>query len=218
MIGQEVAKRFTQEGYKVIAADQSSEADFTLDLSKEDEVERLFDEVFEDSYDSYTLINCQAIADPYTGFIGDLDASKWQEYMDANLLSYFLTCKAFAKRMGKSKSGSVINLSSTRRLMAEKNTEAYCATKGAITSFSKALSISLGGRGIRVNSISPGWIASEEESLSTKDHEQHPAGRVGTPLDIAQLCLFLSSSKSSFITGQDIVIDGGMSVKMIYES
>ena len=101
--------------------------------------------------------------------------------------------------------------------MAEPNTEPYCATKGAIISFTKALAISAGKLGVRANSISPGWIAAKDADLRDIDHSQHPCGRVGRPEDIARACLYLADQNNSFVTGQDLVIDGGMTAKMIYE-
>ncbi|MNS89580.1 3-oxoacyl-[acyl-carrier-protein] reductase FabG [compost metagenome] len=114
--------------------------------------------------------------------------------------------------------GSVVNISSTRATMSEPNSEAYAASKGAIISLSHAMAISLGKDGIKVNSISPGWIETGDyEALRPEDHQQHPAGRVGKPADIARACLYLTHPDNTFITGANLVIDGGMTRKMIYE-
>jgi NAD(P)-dependent dehydrogenase (short-subunit alcohol dehydrogenase family) len=106
--------------------------------------------------------------------------------------------------------------------MSEANTEAYSASKGGIVALTHALAVSL-GPDIRVNCISPGWIDTRDYTampkfppLTTADHRQHPAGRVGRPEDIAQMVLYLCCGKSGFITGQNFVIDGGMTKKMIY--
>jgi NAD(P)-dependent dehydrogenase (short-subunit alcohol dehydrogenase family) len=115
-------------------------------------------------------------------------------------------------------------MSSTRALMSEPDTEPYAACKGALVSFTHALAISLGPR-IRVNCISPGWIATDELAprdqrkqprLSKQDHSQHPVGRVGKPDDIAALCAWLLSEEAGFETGQNFLSDGGMTRKMIY--
>ncbi|KPQ27359.1 MAG: Dehydrogenase [Marinobacter excellens HL-55] len=120
--------------------------------------------------------------------------------------------------------GAIVNMASTRALQSEPDTEAYAATKGGIVALTHALAVSLGPN-IRVNCISPGWIdtrawqggSDEVEALSQADHHQHPAGRVGTPEDIAALVAYLISPQASFITGQNVVADGGMVRKMIYE-
>jgi NAD(P)-dependent dehydrogenase (short-subunit alcohol dehydrogenase family) len=122
-----------------------------------------------------------------------------------------------------SQGASIINISSTRSTMSQKNTESYTAAKGAISALTHAMSISLAGR-VRVNSISPGWIdtgAYQHEDayipdFSKEDMAQHPSGRVGVPNDIAQMVLFLCSDKAGFITGENITIDGGMTKQMIY--
>jgi len=113
---------------------------------------------------------------------------------------------------------------STRALQSEPDCEAYAASKGGLVALTHALAVSLAGK-VRVNAISPGWIAVEDfqkpsrrapPQLRPEDHSQHPAGRVGQPVDIAALCAFLLSSDAGFITGENIVVDGGMTRKMIY--
>ena len=119
---------------------------------------------------------------------------------------------------------SIVNISSTRALMSQADTESYTAAKGGIGALTHALAVSLAGR-VRVNSVSPGWIdtgayQNEENYVpahTPEDKMQHPAGRVGTPRDIAKTVLFLCSDDAGFITGQNIVVDGGMTKKMIYD-
>ncbi|VXB64607.1 Uncharacterized oxidoreductase TM_0019 [Bacillus sp. 349Y] len=147
----------------------------------------------------------------------ELEPEEWDRILSVNLGSVF-HCSREAAKLMKEGGGSIINLSSTRAFMSERDTEAYSATKGGIYSLSHSLAITLSEYGIRVNSISPGWIATEDYgSLRDIDHSQHPAGRVGKPEDIARACLFLSDPENDFITGENLVIDGGMSRKMIYE-
>jgi len=114
---------------------------------------------------------------------------------------------------------SIVNIASTRGFQSQKDTESYSAAKGGIIALTHAMSVSLAGKA-RVNAISPGWIETREnggELHSNADKTQHPAGRVGTPDDIAQMTLFLcDNTKSGFITGENIIIDGGMSRQMIY--
>jgi NAD(P)-dependent dehydrogenase (short-subunit alcohol dehydrogenase family) len=124
-------------------------------------------------------------------------------YLTKLLLPYF------------TKDASIVNISSTRDRMSQANTESYSAAKGGINALTHALAISLAGK-VRVNSISPGWIDTTYTEYSGADAEQHPVQRVGNPLDIAHMVLFLCSEKAGFITGENIIIDGGMSKLMIY--
>ena len=134
---------------------------------------------------------------------------------------YYLTSLLF--RNGLLEPGaSIVNISSTRTYQSQPDTESYSAAKGGITALTHSLAISLAGH-VRVNSISPGWIdtAGYQRDLPAKEHseqdkQQHPAGRVGTPEDIAEVVLFLCSDKAGFITGENITIDGGMSRLMVY--
>jgi NAD(P)-dependent dehydrogenase (short-subunit alcohol dehydrogenase family) len=134
-----------------------------------------------------------------------------------NLRGTFLCTQQAAKLMVKhGKKGAIINIASTRAFMSEANTEAYSASKGGIVALTHATAVSLGTRGIRVNAVSPGWIETRGRQHSRRDRLQHPAGRVGTPEDIARACLYIAE-QAGFMTGQNLILDGGMTVKMIYE-
>ena len=113
--------------------------------------------------------------------------------------------------------GAIVNISSSRDRMSQPQTESYAAAKGGIAALTHALAVSLGGK-LRVNSISPGWIDTSCREYTGPDAFQHPAGRVGTPLDIANMALYLCSDKAGFITGENICIDGGMTKQMIYHN
>lgn len=149
-----------------------------------------------------------------------LSLEQWQEVLNTNLTSYFLLAKHSAPLLKKSR-GSIVNIASTRAAQSEPHTEAYAASKGGIVALTHALAISLGPEVI-VHCISPGWIdtraaaAKEKEPLRPIDHAQHPVGRVGQAEDVAQLVYWLVHEQRGFITGQNFVIDGGMSRKMIY--
>jgi NAD(P)-dependent dehydrogenase (short-subunit alcohol dehydrogenase family) len=112
---------------------------------------------------------------------------------------------------------SIVNISSSRDRMSQPNTESYTAAKGGIAALTHALAVSLTGR-VRVNSISPGWIDTQRNEFHGADKTQHPAGRVGNPLDIANMVLYLCSDKAGFITGENITVDGGMTKLMIYHN
>ncbi len=121
--------------------------------------------------------------------------------------------------MKQSKSGGrIVNLASTRAFMSEPHTESYASTKGGIFALTHALAVSLGEDGILVNAIAPGWIETGDyQELSPEDHSQHPAGRVGKPSDVARAALYLTHPDNDFLTGETLVLDGGMTRKMIYE-
>ncbi len=148
----------------------------------------------------------------------ELSVEDWDEVINLNLRAAFLSSQQFAKYHEPNRYGRIINIASTRYLMSEPNSEAYAASKGGIVSLTHALALSLSGEQITVNAVSPGWIANQHyEQLSSADHSQHPSKRVGKLADIARACLFLADERNYFITGQNIVIDGGMTKKMIYE-
>ncbi|MFK4015561.1 SDR family oxidoreductase [Cobetia marina] len=167
------------------------------------------------------VINNAAIADPFQGTLEELSLERWHQVLDTSLTSSFLTAKHAAHHLRET-GGSIVNLASSRALQSEPDTEAYAASKGGIVALTHAMAMSLGPE-IRVNAVSPGWIDAshlqkdgEAESLSDEDHAQHPVGRVGHVDDIAALVAFLISDKAGFITGQNHVVDGGMTRKMIY--
>lgn len=155
-----------------------------------------------------------------------LKAEDFDRVVAVNLRGTFLCSQAVARRMSKrGKGGSIVNIASTRAFMSEPGTEAYTASKGGIVALTHGMAISLGPLGIRVNSVSPGWIETRDWQYgaraakvahSRRDRLQHPVGRVGKPEDIADACFYLAEH-AGFMTGQNITVDGGMTVKMIYE-
>jgi len=149
--------------------------------------------------------------------ICELKIEEWDEVIHLNLRAAFVTAQEFAKYHKSASYGRIINIASTRYLMSEPNSEAYAASKGGIVALTHALALSLSAKNFTVNAISPGWIENKQyDQLRAEDHEQHPAKRVGRPEDIARACLFLADDQNDFITGQNIVIDGGMTKKMMY--
>jgi len=149
----------------------------------------------------------------------ELSIEEWDDVLNTNLRSVFLCSREVAKIMRDQKNGgSIINMSSNRAYMSEPNTESYSASKGGIMAITHALANSLAEAHITVNSISPGWIETKDyNNLREIDHEQHLSKRVGKPEDIARACLFLTNPQNDFITGTNLMVDGGMTVKMIYE-
>lgn len=193
------------------------ETDISNELMVKDAIRKIIEKF--DSVD--VLINNAAIAinKPFE----QLKLEEWDRVIQTNLTGAFLSTKYALPHLKKAK-GSIINLCSIRAFMSEPNTEAYSASKGGIFALTHALAMSLGPE-IRVNCISPGWIDvipyqkrgnRKKVQLSSEDHRQHPAGRVGKPEDISSAIRFLIDVKNRFITGQNFIIDGGMTRKMIY--
>jgi NAD(P)-dependent dehydrogenase (short-subunit alcohol dehydrogenase family) len=147
----------------------------------------------------------------------ELTPEEWDSVVDTNLRGAFLCAREAARFMKEQGGGSVINIASTRAFMSEAGSEAYAASKGGLVALTHALAASLAQYRIRVNCISPGWIETGDYSaLREDDHSQHFSGRVGKPEDIARACLFLTGEGNDFINGENIIIDGGMTRKMIY--
>lgn len=169
----------------------------------------------------YGLVNNAAVSANKS--ILELSPEEWNRVIGTNLTGAFL-CAKFAAPHLKQSNGRIINMASTRAFQSEANTEAYSASKGGIVALTHALAASL-GPDVKVNSISPGWIdvsaakkkaEAKQYVFRPEDHTQHPAGRVGKAQDIANMMLFLLKPENDFITGQNFVVDGGMTTKMIY--
>ena len=146
--------------------------------------------------------------------LAKLTLEAWNSVIATNLTSTFLLVRA-AEAMLRQARGAVVTIASTRAHMSERDTFAYSASKGGLVALTHSLAVSL-GPDVRVNCISPGWIDTSGEVLHADDHAQHPAGRVGTPEDVAGLVAWLVGSQAGFVTGAEFVIDGGMTRKMIY--
>lgn len=233
-IGKGIAMLLAARGWKVVAADADGEAGRDLDLpdvhfiacdvSREPSVRRCIAATLRRFGRLDALINNAGIAAPRTGPIERLALAEWNRRIAVNLTGMFLTTKHAVAHLRATR-GAVVNIASTRALQSEAHTEAYAAAKGGVVALTHALAISL-GPGVRVNCVSPGWIDVSGEwkkrsrrkplALSRADHAQHPAGRVGRPEDVAELVAYLVSEAAGFVTGQNFVIDGGMTKKMIY--
>jgi NAD(P)-dependent dehydrogenase (short-subunit alcohol dehydrogenase family) len=149
----------------------------------------------------------------------EVSVEEWDDIIQTNLRSVFLCSREAARFMRENQEGgAIVNIASTRALMSEPNSEGYAATKGGIVAITHALASSLSDDKITVNAISPGWIHTGDYSqLTDIDHNQHFSKRVGKPDDIARACLYLTAKENNFVTGINLVVDGGMTKKMIYE-
>ncbi|SDD64325.1 hypothetical protein SAMN05421663_11624 [Terribacillus halophilus] len=229
-IGKAVALAYSHAGAKVAAIDLEQAAveqtvqemageglALQADIRLHKEVRQLMKQAFDHFGQIDILINNAGISAFKNMF--ELSVEEWDSIINTNLRGTFLASREAATYMKDSgKGGSIVNIASTRATMSEPDTEAYAATKGGITALTHALAMSLQNDYITVNSISPGWIETKEyDSLRPVDHDQHPSKRVGTPSDIARACLFLTSAENNFINGENLVVDGGMTRKMMYE-
>lgn len=207
-----------REAFKV----SSSEVLFVAcDVSRETSVRKATEQTMSHFGQINALINNAAIMNEKP--LNKLTLKEWNRVLGTNLTGAFLCTKHTAPHIAAQK-GSIINISSTRAFQSEADTLAYSASKGGILALTHSLAISL-GPDIRVNAISPGWIdvsalkkkaKANSEELKPEDHAQHPAGRIGQADDIARMVLFLIAPENGFITGQNFVVDGGMTRKMIY--
>jgi NAD(P)-dependent dehydrogenase (short-subunit alcohol dehydrogenase family) len=145
--------------------------------------------------------------------IDDCSYEEFEYALKVGVTAPFYLVKLFAGHLAPG--ASIVNLSSSRDRMSQPQSESYTAAKGGIAALTHALAVSLAGKA-RVNSISPGWIDTAYTVYEGPDAYQQPAGRVGNPMDIANMALFLCSDKAGFITGENICIDGGMTRQMIY--
>ncbi len=237
-IGKGIAKYLVETGMKIIIADSDIEAGeetvveystqgiiqfVATDVTDETSVKQAVNTTIESFGQIDALVNNAGISSPGRTPVEELTLEDWNKVIATNLTGYFLFAKHTIPHLRKTQ-GAIVNIASTRALQSEPNTEAYSASKGGVVALTHALAMSLGPN-IRVNCISPGWIEvsnwkknvlRHEPKLSLIDHQQHPVGRVGEPIDIAATVAFLISHASGFITGQNFVVDGGMTKKMIY--
>ena len=194
-----------------------------LDVSSESSVKGWVDAALKKFGRIDGLVNNAGIADPDIGNLAELTLARWNEYLATNLTGAFLCSKHALAPLTESR-GAIVHIASTRALQSEPHTEAYAATKGGLVALTHAMAVSA-GPAVRVNAILPGWIATDDwrkpaarraTRLSRQDHAQHPVGRAGTPADIGDMAVYLLSAQAGFVTGQQFVVDGGMTVKMHY--
>lgn len=222
-IGKVIAQMFADNGYVVVAVD-ITETEFgnsdihfqKADLCSYEDICKVFEYAVQHFGGVHVLVNNGAISQ-FSKSISDITPEEFRKVIDTNLYGSFMCCKQFIEANKGMEYGRIINIASTRWHQNEANWEAYGASKGGLVSLTNTLCVSLSDTPITVNAISPGWIqCSDYETLSEEDHKQHPSGRVGVPEDIARMVLFLSAPENDFINGANIVIDGGMTKKMIY--
>ena len=209
-IGKAIAESFQNEGAIVCIIDKEPGPHFISDLAEKETLERFAETVLrEHGHVDYLINNALPL-------MKGLDACSYEEFQYAlavGVTAPFYLTKLFAPHFAPG--AAIVNISSSRDRMSQPQTESYTAAKGGIAALTHSLAVSLAGK-VRVNSISPGWIDTAYQTYTGPDALQQPAGRVGNPMDIANMVLYLCSDKAGFITGENICIDGGMTHQMIY--
>ena len=211
-IGKCICEEFEKIGARVCVIDRLDNPYFVGDLADQGTLERFAEKVIADYGHVDYLINN---AKPLTRGLDECSYEEFERALRVGVTAPFYLAKLFAPYFAPG--ASIVNLSSSRDRMSQPQTESYTAAKGGIHALTHALAVSLAGR-VRVNSISPGWIDTDFRVYEGPDAVQQPAGRVGNPLDIANMVLYLCSDKAGFLTGENICIDGGMTRQMIYHN
>lgn len=209
-IGKCIAEEFKRRGTRTCIIDIRENEYFTGDLAEESVLVNFSRKVIGDYGHVDYLINN---ALPLMKGIDNCSYEEFDYALKVGVTAPFYLTKLFSPYF--SPGASIVNISSSRDRMSQPQTESYTAAKGGISALTHAMAVSLSGK-VRVNSISPGWIDTSFAEYTGADAAQHPAGRVGNPMDIANMVMFLCSDKAGFITGENICIDGGMTKQMIY--
>ena len=179
------------------------------DVSNADEAKRLVEEAGEPD----VLVNNAGIT--RDGVLARMSDDDWRSVLETNLSSVFYTCRAVSRGMMKRRGGSIVNLSSIVGLHGNWGQSNYAASKGGIVAFTKSLAQELGSRGVRANVVAPGYIKTQLTDAIPEEAQQQmlgltPLGRFGEPEDVARAVRFLSSDDASFITGEVVVVGGGL--------
>ena len=209
-IGKCIADEFRKQGACVYVIDRQEGNHFVGDISKKEVLEAFVAEVLK-KHDRIDCIINNAL--PLMKGIDECSYEEFQYALSVGVTAPFYLVKLLMNHLAEG--ASIVDISSSRDRMSQPQTESYTAAKGGIAALTHALAVSLAGRA-QVNSISPGWIDTSYMVYEGPDAIQQPVGRVGNPMDIANMVLFLCSDKAGFITGENICIDGGMTKQMIY--
>lgn len=209
-IGKAICEAFIAQGTVVCTIDVLDNDYFVGDIADEKVLKLFAGKVIGDYGAIDFLINNACLS---RGGLNNCSYDDFNYVFRVGVSAPFLLTQLFKEHFNRP--ASIVNISSTRHAMSQANTESYTAAKGGLTALTHALAVTLAGTA-RVNAISPGWINTTEKQFTGSDTRQHPVGRVGEPADIVHAVMFLCDQRSSFITGQDIVVDGGMTKMMIY--
>jgi NAD(P)-dependent dehydrogenase (short-subunit alcohol dehydrogenase family) len=226
-IGSAIAARLARDGFRVACSDLSEDAaagaaaeipgarGFACDLRSEAAVDALRDAVTGELGAPWLLVNAAGVF--FEHEVTELSLEQWDLVMDVNARGTFLTCRALLPAMQAARSGCIVNIASTAGLTGGHTRAAYNASKGAVVMFTRSLAIDCGPRGVRVNCVAPGlidtpmadWIRLDAVRLAAFERSV-PAGRIGTPADVADAVAFLASDGASYMHGSTLVVDGGV--------
>ncbi|NLK50352.1 MAG: 3-oxoacyl-[acyl-carrier-protein] reductase [Candidatus Cloacimonetes bacterium] len=230
-IGFAIAEEFAQTGAKVMVMDIAAEAvesavqqlrsaghqawGYTGNVVDADGIEALFAQIVSEHGTIDVLINNAGVT--RDNLMLRMKEEDWQLVLDINLKGSFICTQKVFKIMMKARKGSIINVASVIGLMGNAGQANYAASKGGLIAFGKSCAKEFAARNVRVNSIAPGFIETEMTASLPEDvvaaySKAIPLAKMGTPQDVAKLCLFLASDQSSYITGQTIAIDGGLTM------
>ncbi len=211
-IGLAVADEFRKQDYRVYVIDKAEGSHYVGDIAYKAVLESFARKVLRENDGIDALVNN---ALPIMKGIDECTYEEFQYALSVGVTAPFYLARLFGPYFREG--ASIVNISSSRDRMSQPQTESYTAAKGGISALTHALAASFAGR-VRVNSVSPGWIDTEYTEYEGPDALQQPAGRVGNPMDIANMVMYLCSDKAGFITGENICIDGGMTRLMIYHN
>ncbi len=228
-IGRALVAGLLDDGWKVVALDRDAQAlarlpdaavRLTCDVADEAQVAEAFAALGAlqpgGAPGLDLLVHCAGNADQVTGPVEHLPLSAWRAMVDGHLTGAFLVVRS-AVPLLRARRGAVVLIGSIRALQSEPHCEAYAAAKGGIVGLTHALAVSL-GPAVRVNAILPGWIVTRDPAaLSARDHAQHPVGRAGEPADVLGAVRWLASDGAGFVTGQAVVLDGGLTRRLMFE-
>jgi len=211
-IGKAICDAFANQGVSVCTIDLLDNPYFVGDIADEQVLRAFASKVIAEHGTIDFLINNACLS---LGGLNTCDYDDFNYVLRVGITAPFFLSKLFMEHFNTP--ASIVNISSTRHLMSQANTESYTAAKGGITALTHAMAVTLAGKA-RVNSISPGWIDTKGSQFQGPDAAQHPVDRVGNPSDIVHAVMFLCDEKSGFITGQNITVDGGMTKLMVYHN
>ena len=209
-IGKCIAEAFGKAGARACVIDVLDNGYFVGDIADKETLESFAKKVISDFGHVDFLINNAA---PRSVGITGGSYEDFEYAQKVGVIAPFYLSKLFTPYFAEG--ASIINISSSRDRMSQPETESYTAAKGGISALTHAMAVSLAGK-VRVNSISPGWIDTSFATYEGADATQQPVGRVGNPMDIANMVMYLCSDMAGFVTGENICIDGGMTRQMIY--
>lgn len=231
-IGYAIATSFAKAKAKVLILDLSQEAvdkaaaqlselgvqayGYVANVTDSKAIEELFASIVQEHGKIDTLINNAGIT--RDNLLLRMKEEEWDLVLNINLKGAFVCSQKVFKHMMKARSGNIINIASVIGIMGNAGQANYAASKGGMIAFTKSCAKEFASRNIRVNAVAPGFIETEMTATLSEDIRAEyakviPLSKMGSPLDVAKLCMFLASAESEYITGQTIAVDGGLTMQ-----